>query len=88
MIDWLASIGDILHAKLAAHGLVAPRTKAERGTLAAFLDSYIAKQTDKKRSTIVCLTQCRNDLVEFFGADKALTDMTEGDAEDWRQWLR
>jgi integrase len=87
-IDWLASIGDELHAKLADHGLVAPRAKAERGTLAAFLDSYIAKQADKKRSTIVCLTQCRNDLVAFFGADKQLTDVSEGDAEDWRNWLR
>lgn len=86
--QWVASIGDDLHAKLAEQGLVSPRVKAENATLAAFLDSYIAKQTDKKRSTIICLTQCRNDLVEFFGADKRLAAITEGDAEDWRQFLR
>ena len=67
---WVASIGDELHAKLAEHGLTSPRAKAQVVTLATFLDGYIAKQTDKKRSTIVCLTQCRNDLVEFFGADR------------------
>lgn len=85
---WVSSIGDQLHAKLAKHGLVAPRVKAQGAALAVFLDDCIAKQSDKKRSTIVCLTQCRNDLVEYFGADRALADVTEGDAEDWRQWLR
>ena len=64
------------------------RDQPKQMPLAAFLDDYIAKQTDKKRSTIVCLTQCRNDLVEFFGADRALADITEGDAEDWRHFLR
>jgi Phage integrase SAM-like domain len=87
-INWVASIGDELHAKLAINGLVAPRATAERGTLAAFLDSCIFKQSDKKRSTTVCLMQCRNDLVDYFGADKPLADITEGDAEDWRNWLR
>lgn len=88
---WLGSIDDSIYDKLAAGGLAEPRpsTKpARRATLAKFLDSFIAKQADKKRTTIVCLKQCRNDLVEYFGADKPLADVTEGDAEDWRQWLR
>jgi len=86
--QWVASIGDDLHAKLAERGLVSPRTAVEETKLGSFLDGYIAKQSDKKRSTIVCLTQCRNDLVEFFGADRPLAKITEGDAEDWRHFLR
>jgi integrase len=77
-----------LYDKLAKHSLVPKRCVPKQMALAAFLDGYISKQSDKKRSTIVCLTQCRNDLVEFFGAERALTEITEGDAEDWRQFLR
>src|SRR3990172_6901191 len=85
---WVNRISPDLYAKLANHGLVPKRSEPKQMALAAFLDEYIAKQSDKKRSTIVCLTQCRNDLVEFFGADRTLADITEGDAEDWRQFLR
>jgi integrase len=86
--NWLTSIGDELYTKLVKHGLVAPRVKQQAVTLAAFLDGFIAKQSDKKPSTITCLTQCRNDLVEYFGADKPIDSITEGDAEDWRHFLR
>lgn len=65
-----------------------PIERSEPATLAAFLDSYIGKQTGKKPGTNNKLKQCRNDLVEFFGADKPLADITGGDAEDWRRFLR
>jgi hypothetical protein len=87
-IGWLASIGDVLHNKLAEHELVLPRTNTQAATLATFLDDFISKQTDKKQSTITCLKQCRNDLVEYFGADRPIADITEGDADDFRQHLR
>ncbi len=88
---WLGRIDNTIYDKLAAGGLVEPRATTKRGkraTLAAFLDSYLGRQPDKKRTTLVCLRQCRNDLVDYFGADKPLADITEGDAEDWRSWLR
>lgn len=88
---WLKKVGAAnrdLYEKLAKHGLVPRRNEPRYSGLAAFLDDYIVKQSDKKRSTIICLTQCRNDLVAFFGADRALVEITEGDAEDWRQFLR
>ncbi len=87
VIDWLASIGDILHAKLAEHGLVAPRVKAGRATLAAFLDSYIAGRSDVKGSTATVYGHTRRCLIDYFGADKALDAITPGDADDWRCWL-
>src|SRR4051812_36847863 len=66
VVSWLTTIGNKLYGKLVRHGLVAPRVKQQAATLAAFLDSYLAKQSDKKPSTLICLTQCRNDLVEYF----------------------
>ena len=86
--EWVGGRESALYDKLAAIGLVSRRAEVEQATLEAFLDSYIDKQIDKKQSTIVCLTQCRNDLVEFFGPEKPLGDVSEGDAEDWRNWLR
>src|SRR6478609_5723541 len=47
---WVASIGDDLHMKLAEYGLVSKRATPGESLLATFLDSYIHKQTDKKRS--------------------------------------
>jgi hypothetical protein len=65
-----------------------PSTKPARRTmLAKLLDSFIAEQ-DKKKNRYRLPEQCRNDLVEYFGADKPLADVTDGDAEDWRQWLK
>ena len=86
--EWLGRIGVQLHKKLARAGLVPKREEAERATLAVFLDSYLAKRTDIKRSTRVCLTQTRNDLVDYFGADKPLADVTEADADGFRRFLQ
>ena len=81
---WLVGLDDVMHNRLAAVGLVAPRQLLN---LAAFLDGYIDGRSDLKESTKIALKQTRRDLVEFFGADKALQSISEGDADEWRQWL-
>ena len=81
---WVADIGDDLHAKLVAVGLVQPR---QSSTLASFLDAYIKSRVDAKPSTITFYGHTRRCLVEFFGPDKPLRDITPGDADDWRLWL-
>jgi integrase len=86
-VDWLASIGDDLHKKLAEHGIVAPRAKAAGSMLATFLDNYIAKRADVKGGTAVVYGHTRRCLVEYFGADKPLAEITPADADDWRRWL-
>jgi hypothetical protein len=78
---WVAERDDELHAKLAKHGLISPRTEAAGNTLAAFLDAYIAGRTDVKPNTREHLKRARNNLVEFFGTDKPLNQITPGDAD-------
>ena len=56
-------------------------------TLAAFLDSYIAKRSDVKGGTAIVYGHTRRCLVEYFGADKPLAEITPADADDWRRWL-
>ncbi len=87
MSRWLASIGDDLHAKLAKHGLVAPRHRVVVPTLAAFLQAYIAGRTDLKPRTVIKFGATRHYLFEFLGADRQLNTITAGDADDWRVFL-
>jgi len=85
--NWLASIGDDLHEKLAEHDLVAPRTRVAVPTLDAFIGDYISRRTDVKAATVTWYKQTRRCLVAFFGADRRLDEITAGDAKDFRRWL-
>src|SRR5437016_10695794 len=63
--QWVARLGDGLANKLAAAGLIAPRSAAR---LSDFLASYIAGRTDVKPRTRINLGAAKDRLVEFFGA--------------------
>lgn len=80
---WLAGLDEMLTDKLARVGLV-PRRK--RATLAAFLNSYISRN-DVKAATVTVWGHTRRNLIEFFGPEKPLREITRGDADDWKQWL-
>jgi integrase len=78
---WVANLDDVLRDKLSAVGLV---PKREAITLAAFIDGYIASRGDVKPATATVYGHTRRNLVEHFGADKLLRDITPGDADEWR----
>jgi integrase len=83
---WLADQPVGLRRKLARFGLANfAESKAE--TLQAFLDGYIASRPDVKDSTATVYRHTRRCLIEFFGADSLLADITFADATRWRQWL-
>lgn len=83
--EWLARISDGLAAKLAAVGLIPERASAK---LASYLDAYITKRHDVKPNTRRNLLACRARLVEYFGPDRPLRDISPGDADGWLLWLR
>jgi integrase len=82
---WVSRIGDDLAAKLAAVGLIPERASARLGD---FLDAYINRRSDVKPNTLRNLKAGKTHLVEFFGADKLLRDISPGDADAWLLWLR
>jgi Phage integrase SAM-like domain len=85
---WLVGLDDKMHARLAAVGLVKPRRFAMM-TLGEFVDAYIADRTDAKPRTIINLKAARKELIEFFGPDRPLRDISDGDADEfWRYLLR
>ena len=86
---WVGEIPDLLAKRLAAVGLIAPREKrqADATKLGEFIDAYLASRTDIKPRTRTCLLQVRSNLVEYFGENKPLCDITPGDADEWRRWM-
>jgi len=89
--EWLGKIGDALHAKLAGAGLVTPRQgklPPIQARLGEFLEGYIVGRTDVRKQTRINLDAARRRLVEYFGVEKPLAEITAGDADAWVIWLK
>src|SRR5262249_8088337 len=88
---WVGQIGDKLHRKLTITGLVPPRQRLETRKqvfLGAWLEKYIAGRTDVKPNTHRNLEAAKARLVEYFGAEKPLEEISAGDADAWGIWLK
>jgi integrase len=83
-IKWLGGLDDGMYGKLAAVGLVGRR---ESTRLGEFIDGYIKARDDVKGTTATTYAQARRHLTTFFGPDRLLRDISEGDAELWRLHL-
>ena len=81
---WLADLPEDIYAKLVAVGLVDAREAKESASLGPFIDSYIESRVDLKARTRTMMQQTRRALVAYFGEQKPLADIHEGDAELWR----
>ena len=82
---WVASLGDDLRGKLAAAGLTSRRDGAR---LAEFVDAYLSRRTDAAPNTTINLLAAKSRMVEFFGADKNLREVTPGDADHFLLFLK
>jgi integrase len=82
--SWLTRIGPEMADKLARQGLI---SKREAVRLADFLDSYIKSRGDTKKATRINYGHTRRCLIEYFGADKPLGEISPGDADAWRAWM-
>lgn len=82
---WINALSDILHGKLSAAGLV-----QERGTasLGAFIAAYVAGRGSIKKGTLASIDASTARIIRFFGAEKNLRDIHEGDADDFAVWLK
>ncbi len=85
---WVAKLGDDLHAKLAAAGLVVARYSPTAPTvpmLGPFIERYIEKRkADTGPGTRTNYGQAKGYLVDYFGATRPMDRITHGDAEDFR----
>jgi integrase len=83
---WVTDLGPQLADRLARVGLI-PKAGAKAATLGPFLGSYVKGRADVKQSTATVYGHTRRCLIEYFGAEKSLHEISQGDADQWRLWL-
>ncbi len=96
---WLADVGEVLHAKLAAAGLATPRTPAkaaEAPASAMTLEKFLAEFRNEGRTargeqaaalTVIKWQAPMDKLLKFFGLDRPIDSITKEDAHQFRRWL-
>lgn len=82
---WLQQIDDRLHDQLQNAGLVRTR---QGHTVKTLTEACIqAKQGSVRTRTITSLKQGAESLLRFFGPDRDISTITEGDADDFQSFL-
>lgn len=85
---WVSGLVPDMQTKLHHAGLIEKPELMEVPLLGEFLENYIDSRTDVKPRTITNLKAAARELLNYFGENKALEDINEGDADDfWRQLI-
>lgn len=92
--QWLSEVPDRFYDRLVGAGLIEPREENGNCQLGEFLVRYVdlkssngSNKSDWGESTTIKRQQTVNDLVDFFGANKNLRDVSAEDAQRWKNWL-
>lgn len=81
-------VSETLHQKLERAGLIGMRDRPEEKTLEDLLDWYTEDRgKTRKGRTVEVWEQGMRSLTDYFGEDKLIANMSEGDAESWREWM-
>ncbi|MDP7019421.1 MAG: tyrosine-type recombinase/integrase [Pirellulaceae bacterium] len=87
LAQWVTNLEPWLAKRLAAVGLIPnPEAKAA-ATLGPFLTDFVERRIDVKPATKEVWSQVIRNLVDHFGADRDLAEVTEADAEDFKMYL-
>ena len=81
---WLGRLTDAFYEKLVSLDLAPPRQAAPSAALGPFIQGYIDSRVDLKERSKWMLRQAQQSLIAYFGADKALRDISAADSELWR----
>ena len=87
--EWVGRLGDEIHGRLARAGLVSPREPAQPAivTLGQHLEHFFGSLGKQKPTTARNYARARRLLEEFFGKNRTLASITEGDADGYKRWL-
>lgn len=83
---WLSRLSDQMHKRVAATGLVSPRTMTKM-TLRLLLDSFF-DNLEVNSQTMLNRQATRKLLLEFFGSETTIGSIQPLQAAKWRQWLK
>ena len=85
--EWLGKIGNPLHAKLAAAGLVMPR-KEQRLKLVDFVENYLVSRPDLKGNTVRNMRVEMARLLDYFGEERDASTITITEAEEFAAQIK
>ncbi|TWU24737.1 tyrosine-type recombinase/integrase [Bythopirellula polymerisocia] len=85
--QWLSQLTGKLREKFERFGLLAAEDKPRVETLAGLIE-LLRATSDVKPTTLANRKYPHDALVKFFGAGKAISEITEGDAEAWRNHIK
>jgi len=86
--EWLAGMPDAIRRRIESVGPIELQERRECPTVAAWVATYIESRKDVKDSTRVKYGQAKGRLLAFFGPDKRLDDITPGDVDEFRVYLK
>jgi len=86
--EWLANVPDRLRKRLVVCRLADRHERADVPTLGAWLEQYISGREDVKPGTRTIYGHTRQNLLDYFKADKPLDAITAGDADAFGVYLR
>ncbi|MFM9090125.1 MAG: tyrosine-type recombinase/integrase [Verrucomicrobiota bacterium] len=87
--EWVGRLSDEMHGRLVKVGLVPKREQAQKAivTLGQHLEQLFSSLGKQKPNTARTYVRTRQLLEEFFGKERTLDSITEGDADAYRRWL-
>ena len=85
---WMAGIPESLRSRLQKFGIIESSKQKIYPTIAEWVEKYIEGRTDVKPNTQRNMEQAQRSLIEFFGKTKRLDEVTAGDTEDFRIYLK
>jgi integrase len=87
LVQWVTELEPRLAKKLARVRLIPNPEAKPLATLGPFLTDFTARRIDVKPATKEVWSQVVRNLLEHFGADRDLAEVTEADAEDFKMFL-
>jgi integrase len=87
LVQWVRDLEPWLAKRLARVGLIPNPEAKPAATLEPFLTDFTTRRIDVKPATKEVWSQVVRNLLEHFGADQDVAEVTEADAEDFKMFL-
>ncbi len=91
LVCWVTGLSNVLQDRLASVGLIEveqAEPEPDAPKLGEFVDKWMVGRSDVEHTSKQVYGRCRNWLVKFFGEDRTIDTITEGDADEWAAFLR
>jgi len=86
--EWIAELPETVRKRLERVDLIASGESLSVPTLKKWLDYYVNSRGDVKNNTLIVYGHTKRNLLTFFGQSKRLDEITQGDADNFKIFLK